>query len=168
MPVFLENEIKVERSCFDAGDLLIFFDHMGMCKVNTPLRFEKPKPAPTMREATSDNSWVPNTDMYMTNDGLVIKVELAGMSKKELELSYDNNQLRINGHRSDCCRNKAAKCEFIMMEINYGSFESLITIPPGYDLSRASAMYQNGFLRIDVPPQSHSAGKAVSIRFSSE
>ena len=123
---------------------------------------------PMTREAASDTSWVPNTDMYVTNNGLVIKVELAGMSKKDLELSYDNNQLRIKVHRSDCCRNKAAKCEFIMMEINYGSFESLITIPPGYDLGRASAMYQNGFLRIDVPAQCPPAGKAVSIRFNSE
>ncbi len=37
------------------------------------------------------------------------------------------------------------------MEINYGGFESVIELPEGYDLSRAKAAYQNGFLRIDVP-----------------
>jgi HSP20 family molecular chaperone IbpA len=37
------------------------------------------------------------------------------------------------------------------MEINYGPFESLIQIPPGYELSLAKAAYLNGFLRIDVP-----------------
>ena len=38
------------------------------------------------------------------------------------------------------------------MEINYGPFESVLELPPGYDLSQAKAIYVNGFLRIDVPP----------------
>jgi HSP20 family molecular chaperone IbpA len=37
------------------------------------------------------------------------------------------------------------------MEINYGAFESVIELPEGYDLTRARAAYQNGFLRVDVP-----------------
>jgi HSP20 family molecular chaperone IbpA len=37
------------------------------------------------------------------------------------------------------------------MEINYGPFESVLELPPGYDLSQAKASYLNGFLRIDVP-----------------
>jgi HSP20 family molecular chaperone IbpA len=37
------------------------------------------------------------------------------------------------------------------MEINYGPFETVIELPSGYDLTRARAAYQNGFLRIDVP-----------------
>jgi HSP20 family molecular chaperone IbpA len=37
------------------------------------------------------------------------------------------------------------------MEINYGPFESVLELPPGYDLSLAKAAYLNGFLRIDVP-----------------
>jgi HSP20 family molecular chaperone IbpA len=37
------------------------------------------------------------------------------------------------------------------MEINYGPFESVLEVPPGYDLGQAKAAYLNGFLRIDVP-----------------
>jgi len=57
--------------------------------------------------------------------------------------------LRISGQRPDGCR--APKCKFLIMEINYGPFECLIEIPHGYDLSEATAAYQNGFLRIEVP-----------------
>ena len=46
------------------------------------------------------------------------------------------------------------------MEINYGSFESVIELPEGYDLALAKASYQNGFLRIDVP-QNVSNGSVV-------
>jgi HSP20 family protein len=76
-------------------------------------------------------------------------VELAGLLKDDLELTVDANLLRISGLRRDGCR--AARCRFVIMEINYGSFESVIEIPPGYDLGRAKAAYQNGFLRVDVP-----------------
>ena len=58
-------------------------------------------------------------------------------------------RLRISGTRPDGCR--ASKCSFLAMEINYGPFESVLELPPGYDLSQAKAAYLNGFLRIDVP-----------------
>jgi HSP20 family protein len=92
---------------------------------------------------------VPNTDVYATENGLVIKVELAGMRRDELELTVDGNRLTISGYRADGCR--APKCSFLLMEINYGAFQSELELPSGYDLQKAKASYQNGFLRIDVP-----------------
>ena len=96
-----------------------------------------------------DTHWAPNTDVYVSGGAVVIKVELAGMQRENLELFVDGNKLRISGQRPDGCR--PPQCKFLMMEINYGPFESSIEIPSGYDLSRAKASYQNGFLRIDVP-----------------
>lgn len=78
-----------------------------------------------------------------------MKVELAGMRKEDLQLVIEGNKVKINGHRPDGCR--APKCKFLVMEINYGAFESVIELPEGYDLAKAKAGYQNGFLRIDVP-----------------
>lgn len=101
------------------------------------------------RAPSSGASWTPNTDVYSTDAGLVIKVELAGMRKEDLELTVEARQLRISGVRRDSCR--AGRCRFVVMEINYGPFESVIELPPGYDLSAARASYQNGFLRVDVP-----------------
>ncbi len=93
--------------------------------------------------------WVPNTDVYETEDGLVVKVELAGMRREDLELSVEGNQLRISGQRSD--ERRPAQRRFLVMEINYGAFERAIDLPPGFDLANARASYQNGFLRVDVP-----------------
>jgi HSP20 family protein len=87
--------------------------------------------------------------VYATESGLVIKVELAGMRSDHLEITVEGSQLRISGTRPDGCR--APKASFLVMEINYGPFESVLELPPGYDLSQAKAAYLNGFLRIDVP-----------------
>lgn len=99
--------------------------------------------------ARTEASWTPNTDVYVTDAGLVIKVELAGMRKEDLELVAEGSQLRISGVRRDGCRGSA--CRFVVMEINYGPFETVIEIPADYDVNAAKAAYQNGFLRVDLP-----------------
>jgi HSP20 family protein len=121
---------------------------MAMCKVSSSVHFVTRSPG-NVREGASRAHWVPNTDVYATDNGLVVKVELAGMRSDNLEITIEGNRLRISGTRPDGCR--AAKCSFLVMEINYGPFESVLELPTGYDLSQAKATYLNGFLRIDVP-----------------
>jgi HSP20 family protein len=119
-----------------------------MSKVSSHLHYVKRHQAP----GDGDTQWSPNTDVYVTDEGsLVMKVELAGMRKEDLQLVIEGTKVKISGHRPDGCR--APKCKFLVMEINYGAFESVIELPAGYDLARAKASYQNGFLRIDVPIQ---------------
>lgn len=130
---------------------------MAMCKVSSTLHFSKR--SHSSRE--TDTHWVPNTDVYVMDGGLVIKVELAGMRREDLELTIEENRLRISGQRPDGCR--APKCKFLVMEINYGAFESVIELPAGYDLSQAKAAYQNGFLRIDVPVAANATPKKIML-----
>ena len=118
---------------------------MAMCKVSTTVDFARRHSTVGERPA----HWVPNTDIYTTDEGLVVKVELAGMRSENLQITVEDNKLRINGQRPDGCR--AAKFNFLAMEINYGPFENILELPAGYDLSQAKASYLNGFLRIDVP-----------------
>src|SRR5437899_13105020 len=120
---------------------------MAMCKVSSSVHFVTRSSGG--REGSAKAHWVPNTDVYATENGLVIKVELAGMRSEHLEITVDGTRLRITGNRPDGCR--SPKCNFLVMEINYGPFESVLEVPPGYDLSQAKAAYLNGFLRIDVP-----------------
>ena len=121
---------------------------MAMCKVSSSVHFVT-RSVGNAREGSARPHWVPNTDVYTTDAGLVVKVELAGMRSEHLEITVEGNRLRISGNRPDGCR--ASKCNFLVMEINYGPFESVLEVPPGYDLSLAKAAYLNGFLRIDVP-----------------
>ena len=94
----------------------------------------------------SGKPWVPNTDVYTTDSGLVIKVELAGMRSENIEITCEANRLQISGTRPD--DRQLAK---LVKEINYGPYKTVLELPPGYDLSRARAAYLNGFLRIDIP-----------------
>jgi len=122
---------------------------MALTKVSSSVQFISRGATVGGRGETASGHWVPNTDVYATDSSLVIKVELAGMKSDSLEITVEGNRLRIAGTRPDGCR--ANKCNFLVMEISYGPFESVLELPPGYDLSQAKAIYVNGFLRIDVP-----------------
>lgn len=116
------------------------------------------------REATGQTHWVPNTDVYTTEDGLVVKVELAGMRREDLELAVEGNRLLITGQRPDASRMPGIK--FLVMEIHYGSFECVIEVPNGYELNQARAAYHNGFLRVDVPLAAKLPTKTVIVPVS--
>jgi HSP20 family protein len=96
-----------------------------------------------------DAHWVPNTDVYATDKGMVIKVELSGISKEDLDLTVEGNRMTISGFRRD--EHRPADCKFLVMEIDYGEFSTSVELPAGYDIGGAKAAYHNGFLRIEVP-----------------
>lgn len=137
-----------------------------MSKSGSALDFMRRSHAVGVRESSHEGHWAPNTDVYLTNEGMVIRVELAGMRREDLELTIENQRLQISGHRSDQCR--PGKCSYLIMEIDYGPFETTLDLPAGYDLTQARASYQNGFLRIEVPEQSRPSSKSVSISISEE
>ncbi len=132
-----------------------------MCKASASLNFLRNSPISKERDLSSEAHWSPNTDVYVTEEGLVIKLELAGMRREDLELTVEGRVLRISGQRPDGCR--TAKCTFLAMDINYGAFERVIELPRGYDLRRAQAGYLNGFLRIDVPVQARSPKRRLAV-----
>jgi len=134
-------------------------------KISATFHFGKRPQASGARDRSSEACWTPNTDVYLTDTGLVIKVELAGMRREDLEVAVEGSQLRICGARRDGCR--SPHCRFVVMEINYGQFESVIDLPPGYDLGAAKAAYQNGFLRVDVPLLSAQPAQPFSVPIDS-
>jgi HSP20 family protein len=113
------------------------------------------------RGGSANGRWVPNTDVYATDTGLVVKVELPGMKSENLEITIEGSRLRIAGTRPDCCR--PPNCSFLVMEISYGPFETVLDLPQGYDLSQAKAVYVNGFLRVDVPAASQTPVKMTKV-----
>ena len=134
---------------------------MAVTKVSSTVHFISRGSPVGGRHGAANGRWVPNTDVYEADTGLVVKVELSGMKSDSLEIEVEENKLRIAGNRPDGCR--PPKCTFLVMEITYGPFESILELPPGYDLGQAKAVYVNGFLRIDVPKSHQSHPKTTKV-----
>lgn len=92
--------------------------------------------------------WRPPVDLYETEDGLVVKVELAGMREDDFEITLYNDTLVIGGVRSWRLSDAA---RFHAMEVRYGPFRVEVPVPFEVDRERVSARYELGFLDVTLP-----------------
>lgn len=91
--------------------------------------------------------WRPPTDVYETDDSVVVKVEVAGMKSDDFCISLDAKSLVISGVRHD----PAAKLGYQQMEILYGHFETEVYLPRAVDTEGIEATYTDGFLSVRLP-----------------
>jgi HSP20 family protein len=98
---------------------------------------------------SAEKMWKPPVDIYETAEEVIVLVEVAGMDKKDIAVTLDNNILKISGVRPDY--SPAAKNRIHQMEIDYGKFERMMKITIPIDTENTSAFYKEGFLKITIP-----------------
>lgn len=99
------------------------------------------------RERTQASAWVPNADVFARGRDLVIRMELAGVDREEIEITLHDNTLTISGERRNDLDEDVS---FYVHERFYGAFRRSMTLPAGIDESRIDAYSDNGLLEITV------------------
>ena len=94
-----------------------------------------------------EKTWRPATDVYETDDAVVVKAEIAGMREQDFDISLSNRNLVITGVRHD----PDAKLAYQQLEISYGRFRTQVFLPYAVDQDRITAAYKNGFLTVVLP-----------------
>jgi HSP20 family protein len=107
--------------------------------------------------------WTPNTDVYETPELLIVKMELAGILKDDLEITLLDRLLVVRGFRRETCPHRQTRCSFRQMEIDYGYFERRLLLSSVVDAASAQTRFQNGILHIELPKTSRSAQTAVTV-----
>jgi len=97
--------------------------------------------------APRPNLWRPPTDVYETEDRVIIRVEVAGMHDGEFSVSFDQGIILISGVRQEIAEKRA----FHQMEINFGEFMTEVEIPVPINIEGIEAVYQDGFLKVSLP-----------------
>lgn len=92
-------------------------------------------------------TWRPPTDVYETDEAVIVKIEIAGMNPEDMQISFVDRVLTVRGNRQDT----DAKLSYHCLEIPYGEFESEVVLPGMYDEDAIEARYENGFLHIVLP-----------------
>ena len=106
-------------------------------------------------------SWHPPTDVYETDQAVVVKIEIAGMSPDGFEISYYNHLLTVRGERKDLDSNKSV---LHLLEITYAEFEIQVKLPGGYAETQIDAKYENGFLYVTLPKVGEDKQAPIRIR----
>ena len=102
---------------------------------------------PTM--FSSEKVWKPPVDIYETSEEIVVLVEIAGMSKENINVTMENDFLKISGIRPDY--SPSTKMRLHQMEIDYGNFQRIVKISLPIDTKNILAQYKEGFLQITLP-----------------
>jgi len=97
-------------------------------------------------------TWRPPTDVYETDNCVVVKVEIAGMEEGEFTISLSNRNLAITGVRHDpLAEAEGLTLSYQQMEICYGEFKTEIYLPWAIVEDEIEATYEDGFLRVVLP-----------------
>ncbi|MFH1732484.1 MAG: Hsp20/alpha crystallin family protein [Planctomycetota bacterium] len=96
------------------------------------------------------NLWSPPTDVYETTDKYVVRIEIPGIqdADSDVEIELTHNVLTVRGHRCDTTCD--TKLGFHQMEIHYGYFEKVITLPHAINPEARQGTYSDGFLKITI------------------
>jgi len=103
----------------------------------------------TWRITLNPRAWRPATDVYETDNQIVVRVEIAGMQKEDFSITINNNILIISGSRSD----KKERRAFHQMEIPFGEFSTEVEFSIPIEIGKVNAEYQNGFLCVYLPKE---------------
>ncbi len=111
-------------------------------------RFELPEPA---------------VDMYKKEGNLIVEVEAPGMKREDLTVEVEGRTLTISGERKS--EEKVEEKDFYRCERSYGRFTRWVDLPFDVAVDKASATYDNGVLKVTLPPaEPKAAEKKIDIR----
>lgn len=112
-------------------------------------------------EEPSFGAWTPAVDIYETADSLVIKAELPGLEKENINIEVKNNSLSLSGERR---YEKEIKEEnYHRMERSYGHFRRVFTLPATVDQENIKASFKNGVLEVALPKVEKAKPKQIKI-----
>jgi HSP20 family protein len=109
----------------------------------------------TRKDVRQGKSWYPAADVYQTETGWLVKVELAGVSSEDVELEIQGNVLTIVGTRRD--RSCAKGVAYHQMEITYSRFEKILQFPDSIEGASVEHNFDNGILIIHLRRDTKSA-----------
>lgn len=112
---------------------------------------EMVRQTPTARSYSRRNSvWRPPTDIHETPEAFLVRMELAGMSENEIDVTMYPDAIVVSGVRQDAQEHDEAT-NFHEAQIRYGPFEAAVRLPLPIDSDGAEARYDNGFLHLRLP-----------------
>lgn len=105
----------------------------------------------------------PRIDMYEYEDELVIRAELPGVHKDNLDVSIDGDMLIIKGEKKEK-EEVSENANYYFCERSMGSFTRSISLPFPVDFDKVSSTFENGVLEIRLPKTAEVKAKHIEVK----
>jgi HSP20 family protein len=107
----------------------------------------------------------PKLDLYEEKDQIVVKAELPGMTKDNIQLSIADNILTIKGEKKKEEEDKGK--DYYRSERIYGSFMRALPLPAEIDPDKVQATFKNGVLEIRLPKSEAAKKREIKVNVAS-
>jgi HSP20 family protein len=110
----------------------------------------------------SATAWAPALDISERKDAYLVTVELPGVEADDLEITFEDGLLTIQGERH--LAHDSSEQQFHRVERRYGAFRRSITLPAQVEAEQIEASFDNGVLQIAVPKMEEAKAKRIQVR----
>jgi HSP20 family protein len=107
------------------------------------------------------SGWNPAIDLYQDKDNVVVKAELPGMKKEEINVSLHDGVLSISGERKS--EKKFEDAETYRAERLVGRFQRSVTLPSPVSAEKIKAQYKDGILTVTLPKTEEAKPKQIEV-----
>jgi HSP20 family protein len=106
--------------------------------------------------------WIPTVDISETETEYVIKAELPGMKKEDVNVTLEDGVLTIQGERKQESEEKGKKHHRV--ERSYGSFVRSFTLPDYVDGTKVTASFKDGVLNLHLPKSEKAKPRVIEVK----
>lgn len=104
----------------------------------------------------------PAVDLYEEKDDIVVKAELPGMEKDNIEVNLSGNRLTIKGEKKQ--EEEVKKEGYYRSERSYGSFVRTLELPREVQTDKVKAAFKNGILEVRLPKTEEAKKKETKVK----
>jgi len=123
--------------------------------------FESPL-AELTRTSQLLSGWTPPIDLFEDKDSFIVRAELPGMKKEEIDLSLHDGSLSISGERK--AEGKYQDAEVYRTERFFGRFQRTITFSAPVAADQVRAQYKDGVLTVKLPKTEEAKPKHIDVK----
>jgi HSP20 family protein len=106
--------------------------------------------------------WTPAFDVYEEQDNFVVKAELPGMKKEDINVSLQDGTLIISGERKGETKDEGA--EVFRAEPYFGKFQRTVSLPATVAVNNVKAEYKDGILTVTLPKSEKAKPKQIEVK----
>jgi len=107
-------------------------------------------------------AWSPAVDIYETDEKLVLKVELPGLKKEDIDIQVRDNTLTLKGEKK--FEKEVKEENYHRTERAYGTFQRSFTLPSTIKQEGIEAIFKDGILEISLPKAEEAKPKQIKIQ----
>jgi HSP20 family protein len=101
-------------------------------------------------------------EVYDDDDRVIVRLEAPGMEKEDFDLQVQDDYLVVRGEKQ--MSQERTEGGYRISECAYGSFERAIPLPAGVEPDGASASYERGVLRVELPKSAPHRRRGITVK----